>query len=103
MKVQGSITGKNGEGLPQCHRNRSKFKTIGGQRQPRPFFHHGSSGSTLQFSYVGYFNRLQKVTSAALLNIQLADNPNYQQMGDVVIVGYGKQKITHCYRRCWRY
>ncbi|HEY1202009.1 MAG TPA: SusC/RagA family TonB-linked outer membrane protein, partial [Niastella sp.] len=92
IKVQGSITGKNGEGLPNVtisvvNSNLSSVSDSIGR-----FTITVPSGSTLQFSYIGYYNKLQKVNSATMLNIQLAENPGYQQMSDVVVVGYGKQK-----------
>jgi hypothetical protein len=92
IKVQGSITGKNGEGLSNVtisvlNSNLSSVSDSIGR-----FTITVPSGSTLQFSYIGYYNKLQKVNSATMLNIQLAENPGYQQMSDVVVVGYGKQK-----------
>src|ERR1044072_3260205 len=92
IKVQGTITGKNGEALPKATISilNSNLSTVSDNLGR--FTITVPSGVTLQFTYVGYFNKLQKVSWATLLNIQLDENPNYQQMGDVVIVGYGKQK-----------
>ncbi|WEK33572.1 MAG: TonB-dependent receptor [Candidatus Pseudobacter hemicellulosilyticus] len=47
-------------------------------------------GGALEFSYVGYFTRSIKVTSPEL-NVILEENPNY--LSDVVVVGYGRQKL----------
>jgi TonB-linked SusC/RagA family outer membrane protein len=92
VKVQGTITGKNGEGLPNATVSVVNSAQSSVSDNLGRFSITVPAGSTLQFSYVGYYNRLQKVSSATVLNIQLDENPNYQQMGDVVVVGYGKQK-----------
>ncbi|HEX6428490.1 MAG TPA: TonB-dependent receptor [Niastella sp.] len=92
IMVQGSISGKNNEGLPNATITVVSTKLSAVSDSLGRFSITVPSGSTLQFSYVGYFTRSQKVTEATTLKIQLAENPNYQQMNDVVVVGYGKQK-----------
>ena len=93
IKVQGRVTGKNGEGLSRA------TITVVGKKQSQISDSAGRfsisvpTGATLQISYVGYFIREIKVTSAQTLAVQLQENPNYQQMNDVVVVGYGTQKL----------
>ena len=92
IRVQGKITGKNGEGLPHVTITIVEKKLAQVSDTAGRFSITIPAGSTLQFSYVGYFTRSVKVTSEKSLTIKLEENPNYQQMNDVVVVGYGKQK-----------
>src|SRR5688572_15517065 len=69
IKVQGTITGKNGEGLPNATITVVNSKLSSVSDNLGRFTMTVPSGSTLQFSYVGYYNRLQKVSSATVLNI----------------------------------
>lgn len=94
IKVQGRVTGKNGESL-----SRATISVIGKMQSQVSdsagrFSISVPAGSTLQISYVGFFTREIKLSSTPqTLAVQLAENPNYQQMNDVVVVGYGKQKL----------
>lgn len=50
-------------------------------------------GSVLQFSYVGFTTKEVKVTNSNFLKIQLQEDS--QALEEVVIVGYGTQKISN--------
>ncbi|WOD42787.1 SusC/RagA family TonB-linked outer membrane protein [Hwangdonia lutea] len=49
-------------------------------------------GSTLIFSYIGYITQEVVVANSDNLNIQLL--PDIAQLSEVVVVGYGTQKVT---------
>src|SRR5438874_47420 len=91
INVHGSVTGKKGEPLPHAtitvgEKNAAISDSLGRFSITAP------QGSLLKISYVGYFTKGVKVTSETTLAINLTENPDYQQMNDVVVVGYGKQK-----------
>jgi TonB-linked SusC/RagA family outer membrane protein len=91
IKIQGKITGKNGEALPHVtitafEQNLSQVSDSIGR-----FSFTIPAGTTLQFSYVGYLSKTVKVNKATTLTVRLEENSGYQ-LNDVVVVGYGKQK-----------
>ncbi len=52
-----------------------------------------SVGSTLEISYAGFISTKLKVSKAGDLEILLDQNPA-NTLGDVVVIGYGTQKVT---------
>ncbi|KQS36776.1 hypothetical protein ASG14_06980 [Pedobacter sp. Leaf194] len=91
ITVSGTVTDQTGENIPgasvkvkgtqiSTQTNNSGQYTI---KVP-------SGQSVLVFSYVGYYNQEQKVGSNRNINISLKEN--YENLNDVVIVGYGTQK-----------
>src|SRR5216117_1392533 len=67
IKVQGKITGKNGESLPHVtisvvNKKQAQVSDTAGR-----FSITVPAGSTLQFSYVGYYVRSVKVTTETTL------------------------------------
>lgn len=50
------------------------------------------TGSTLQFSYIGFTTKEVKVTNVNFLKIQLQEDS--QALEEVVIIGYGTQKVS---------
>ena len=94
IKVHGIVKGKNSEPLPHA------TVSIAGQNGSLVCDSLGrfsipvAEGETIKVSYVGYFTRSFKITAATTsLDILLTENPDYLQMNDVVVVGYGKQKL----------
>ena len=57
-------------------------------------------GEVLEFRYIGYNSVEQKVKDKSVINIAMAEsNVN---LDDVVVIGYGSQKIKYdCWAGCW--
>jgi TonB-linked SusC/RagA family outer membrane protein len=51
------------------------------------------AGSTLEFSYVGYLSRFLSVTKPGQYNIVLTERSDSGHQNDVVVIGYGRQKL----------
>ena len=52
-----------------------------------------TKGATLVVSYVGFVNATKKANAAGVMNFELSELPE-NSLNDVVVVGYGTQKIT---------
>jgi TonB-linked SusC/RagA family outer membrane protein len=51
------------------------------------------SGSTIEFSFIGYSTKSVKIANGSELNIVLEENANNTQLTNVVVIGYGRQKL----------
>lgn len=92
INVQGTIKGTNGDVLPGATvkiagKNISRISDSQGR-----FTLTAAPGSVLEVSHVGYFTKSITVTGSDAIEVLLAENPNYVNLEDVVVIGYGKQK-----------
>ncbi len=93
VSISGQITDENGEPLPGASiiekgtSNGTTTDVDGNYSLTVP------EGATLTISFVGYETVERVVGSERVIDIQM--EPDYAQLGEVVIVGYGEQKKEH--------
>lgn len=91
--VTGKVTGDNGIGLASVSiviKGTSKGTTTdsaGSYAINVP-----DKNSTLIFSYLNYINKEIKVGDASTINVQLMPDSKSEDLGEVVVVGYGTQR-----------
>lgn len=92
--INGKITDENGIGLPGATiqikgTNIGVQSDVDGNYSIEP----SSSARTLSFSFVGYVSKDVLIGSQTSINIQLL--PSNNDLDEVVVIGYGTQKITN--------
>lgn len=92
LKITGKVTDENGETLPGVS-VKVKGTSNGTQTDLNGMYSvQAPKGATLVFSYLGYDNKEITVADQLLINASL--KPNINNLNEVVVVGYGTQKIT---------
>lgn len=91
LEVRGKVTDSKGISLPGVSvkivgTNTGTVADADGQYRIT-----ANSGSTLQFSFIGFQTQSVVIGSQSVINITLVDEAN-KQLNEVVVVGYGTQK-----------
>ncbi|MBD3750442.1 MAG: TonB-dependent receptor [Sphingobacteriales bacterium] len=92
LKISGKVTDENGETLPGVS-VKVKGTSNGTQTDLNGMYSvQAPKGATLVFSYLGYDSKEVTVADQLLINVSL--KPNINNLNEVVVVGYGTQKVT---------
>ncbi len=93
MEVHGTVTGKNNTVLPNATIKVAGTKIARTSDSLGGFSFKVPVGATLEFSFVGYLTKSLKVNSPGVYKVLLSENLDNGRLSDVVVVGYGKQKL----------
>jgi outer membrane receptor protein involved in Fe transport len=92
-KITGTILDEQGAALPRCeHTSKGTSKGVSADANGKYSISVPANASTLVFTFIGYATQEVEIKNQSVIDLKLVSDTKSLQ--EVVVVGYGTQKVT---------